>query len=125
VTKINLIVILLTVLVTALAQVCLKIGARLLDHEKLTGFNSETIWYTTKLLFDPVLLTGLTMYAASAITWIWVLSRVDISLAYPYVSLSFVITFVFGIWLFDEPVNAMKLIGTALIMCGCVLITKS
>jgi drug/metabolite transporter (DMT)-like permease len=124
-TKINLVVILLTVLVTALAQVCLKIGSKILEHERLTGFNTESIWYATKTLLDPVLLTGLAMYAASAITWIWVLSRVDISLAYPFVSLSFVITFLFGIWLFNEPVNAMKLIGTAFIIGGCFLITKS
>lgn len=123
--KLNLIVILLTVLLSALAQICLKIGSRVVDHQKITGANLETLVYSVKLLFDPVLLLGLAMYAISAVAWIWVLSKEDISFAYPFVSLSFLITLVFGIWLFGESLTVMKVAGTLLIISGCALITQA
>lgn len=123
--RINLIIILATVLLSALAQVCLKVGAKAVDDRQLSGLNAETLIHVLAVFRDPYIFFGLIMYALSAVSWVWVLSRVDISVAYPFVSLSFLITLAFGVWLFDEPVTAMKISGTFLIMLGCILITRS
>lgn len=123
--RINLIIILATVLLSALAQVCLKVGAKTVDDRQLSGLNTETLTHVLTVFRDPYIFFGLVMYALSAVSWVWVLSRVDISVAYPFVSLSFLITLAFGVWLFDEPVTAMKISGTFFIMLGCILITRS
>jgi drug/metabolite transporter (DMT)-like permease len=123
--RINLIIILATVLLSAMAQVCLKVGATAVDDQRISGLNSETFLHIFAVFRDPYVFLGMVMYALSAVSWVWVLSRVDISVAYPFVSLSFLITLGFGVWLFDEPVTAMKISGTFFIMLGCILITRS
>lgn len=124
-TKLNLLVILLTVLVSALAQLCLKIGAAIINDDKITGLNLDTILYVLGVLFHPALFLGLCMYALSAVSWIWVLSRVDLSVAYPFVSLSFLLTLLFGVLIFNEPLTTMKVVGTSLIILGCVILTRT
>jgi len=110
---------------SALAQVFLKVGALKIPSERFTGVNSETALVFFSVLFSKYIFTGMIIYVFSAAMWIWVLTKVDISLAYPFISLSFIITLGFGVTLFQEPLTAMKLLGTAIIMVGCVVIAKS
>jgi drug/metabolite transporter (DMT)-like permease len=124
-TNSNLVVIIFTVCMSALAQVLLKVGALKIPSERFTGVNSETALAFSSVLFSKYIFTGMIIYVFSAAMWIWVLTKVDISLAYPFISLSFIITLGFGVTLFQEPLTAMKLFGTAIIMIGCVIIAKS
>lgn len=117
--------ILLTVLLSALAQVLLKIGASSVNADGLTGLNLHSLNVFLKLLLDWHIALGFAIYVLSAAMWIWVLTKVDISLAYPFVSLSFLITLGFGVLLFNEPLTLMKSLGTALIIAGCLMITRS
>jgi len=110
---------------SALAQVLLKVGALKIPSERFTGVNSETALAFSSVFFSKYIFTGMIIYVFSAAMWIWVLTKVDISLAYPFISLSFIITLGFGVTLFQEPLTAMKLFGTAIIMVGCVIIAKS
>jgi drug/metabolite transporter (DMT)-like permease len=65
---------------------------------------------------------GLGMYVAGAGLWLLVLSRADISLAYPFVGLGFVLTMLLG-WLFlGEQVGLTRVIGTFLVVAGVYLI---
>jgi drug/metabolite transporter (DMT)-like permease len=121
----NLVVIILTVFMSASAQVFLKIGALKIPSERFTGVNSETALAMLSVIFSKYIFTGMLIYVFSAAMWIWVLTKVDLSLAYPFISLSFIITFGFGVTLFQEPISTMKLLGTAIIMVGCVIIAKS
>ncbi|MEX1034581.1 MAG: SMR family transporter [Sneathiella sp.] len=57
--------------------------------------------------------------------WVWVLSKVDLSIAYPFVGIGFVVTMLFGILLLNENVTPMRIIGTVLIVGGCVLVGRS
>lgn len=68
---------------------------------------------------------GMLIYVFSAGLWIWVLTKVDISLAYPFISFSFIVTLGFGVTLFQEPLTTMKILGTAVIIVGCFILTKS
>jgi drug/metabolite transporter (DMT)-like permease len=110
---------------SALAQVLIKVGALRIPSEKFTGLNGETVMAFFSVLFSKYIFTGMLIYVFSAAMWVWVLTKVDISLAYPFISLSFIITLGFGVTLFQEPLTSMKLLGTAIIIVGCVIITKS
>lgn len=76
-------------------------------------------------LGSPLVWLGLVLYGASAVLWLWVLSRLDVSLAYPLVSLGFVVTFVLGVWWLGEPFSWLRVAGCTLIVLGVAVLAKA
>ncbi|MCF0192591.1 MAG: EamA family transporter [Prevotella sp.] len=68
--------------------------------------------------------TGLLCYGLSMVFWLYVLSVMELSRAYPLVSLGYVFTLVIGYYLLHEPVNMWRVIGVMLIMLGVFFISK-
>ncbi len=73
-------------------------------------------------LTSPLVWLGLVLYGASAVLWLWVLSRLDVSLAYPLVSLGFVVTMVLGVLWLGEPFSWLRVAGCTLIVVGVSLL---
>jgi EamA-like transporter family. len=118
----NLIVILITVFMSACAQLMLKMGASAaLNPSQAVGTN-DVIW---RVIQSPLILSGIFTYGVSVLIWIWVLSRVELSIAYPFVGLSFIFTLLFGVFFLGEAINVAKVAGTVLIILGCVFIANS
>lgn len=74
---------------------------------------------------NPYVIGGLLLYGISAVVWMIVLSRVDLSFAYPMVSLGYVFVVISSKYIFDERVTALRLIGTLVICLGVFLISRS
>lgn len=68
---------------------------------------------------------GLFLYGASAVVWLFVLARLDLSLAYPFVGLGFVATMLLGALVLGEQVTWMRIAGTLLICAGCALVART
>jgi multidrug transporter EmrE-like cation transporter len=68
---------------------------------------------------------GLTCFGLSAVVWLFVLSRIPLSQAYPFVSLGIVVTVVAGATLFGETLMWQTLVGVALIVVGVSLVGVS
>lgn len=82
-------------------------------------------WRTMLVLFsNKYILTGLFMYAVGAIAWLGVLSRWEVSKAYPLVGSGFVLTVLIGLAL-GEQVTALRAAGVALICAGVFLVGQS
>lgn len=78
-----------------------------------------------KTFMHPYIIIGLMMYVISAVSWLVVLSRVNLSFAYPFAGLSYIVV-MFISWRFlHEPVSATRLVGAALIGLGVIFITRS
>ena len=73
-------------------------------------------------LTSPLVWLGLMLYGASALLWLWVLSRLDVSLAYPLVSLGFVVTLALGVLWLGEPFSWLRVAGCTLIVVGVSLL---
>ena len=74
---------------------------------------------------EPHILGGLTCYVISVVVWILALSRVQVSIAYPMLSLGYVVT-AFIAWAFmGEAVSAMRMSGIAVIIVGVFLVARS
>lgn len=73
-------------------------------------------------LSSPLVWLGLMLYGTSAVLWLWVLSRLDVSVAYPLVSLGFVVTLVMGVLWLGEPFSWMRVAGCTLIVMGVSLL---
>jgi multidrug transporter EmrE-like cation transporter len=73
-------------------------------------------------LSSPLVWVGLMLYGASAVLWLWVLSRLDVSVAYPLVSLGFVVTLALGVLWLGEPFSWLRVAGCTLIVVGVSLL---
>lgn len=67
---------------------------------------------------------GLALYGLSAVAWLWVLSRLDVSVAYPLVSLGFVVTFAAGVLWLGEPWSWQRVLGAGFIVVGVLLLAR-
>lgn len=74
------------------------------------------------VLGSPGVWLGLVVYGLSAVLWLFVLARVDLSVAYSFVSLGFLLVMALGAILFGEPITWMKVLGTMLVALGIWLV---
>jgi len=70
----------------------------------------------------PTLYVALAIYGLSTALWIWILSRVPLAEAYPWVAIGVVIVPIMGWWVFGERLNAMFWIGVAFVLVGIIII---
>lgn len=118
----NFAIILISVLLNASAQLFLKKGAEVLNDPNAPE-NIPLLIY--KLLINFHIISGLSCYAISILLWIYALSKVDVSVAYPMISIGFILNTIAAWYLFNEPLGFLKLIGIFFIILGVILISKS
>jgi drug/metabolite transporter (DMT)-like permease len=115
--------ILVTVTLSAFAQLALKLGTQ---SPAVKGAGGEgATGFLVALVTSPGVWIGLAIYGASVLLWLWVLSKTDLSVAYPFVGLSFLVTMMLGAFVLHEPVTPLRVAGTLLIAFGCVLVARS
>ena len=111
------------VLLNAGAQLLLKAGTNALGVISLTRDNwFDTFW---RMGTQGYFVTGVVVYMVSLVVWIMGLSRVPVSVAYPMLSLGYVINAVLAYYLFGEAVTVTKWLGIALIILGVWLVARS
>jgi len=115
--------ILLGVMLNALAQITLKQGMRTIGH---FGFSLDNIFpILVKVGTNPFILAGLVCYVVSVLVWLMVLSRVEVSFAYPLLSVGYIVTAIAGFWLFNENMGLVRWMGILIICLGVYLITRT
>jgi multidrug transporter EmrE-like cation transporter len=110
------------VLLNAGAQLLLKAGVRPLGPIGLQG-TAAAGQVVTALMQLPVL-AGLACYVVSVVLWIVALSRVDVSIAYPMLSIGYVVNAVAAWWLFGETLAVQQGIGIGCILVGVFLLYR-
>lgn len=111
------------VLLNAAAQLLLKAGTNAVGHFEFSLDNLLPVGM--KIAFQPYIMGGMACYAISLVVWIMGLSRVPVSVAYPMLSVGYVLNAVAAWYLFGESLSAQKLIGIGFIVLGVVLVTRS
>jgi multidrug transporter EmrE-like cation transporter len=111
------------VLLNAVAQLLLKAGTNAVGHFAFESGNIIPIGL--KLAFQPYILGGITCYVVSLVVWIMALSRVSVSIAYPMLSIGYVINAFIAYYWFGEALSAQKLLGIGFIVVGVVIVTRS
>jgi multidrug transporter EmrE-like cation transporter len=108
----------------ALAVICvlLSSAAQLAMKRGLGPGGADVAGTYTQAFTSPLVWFGLFLYGASAVLWLWVLSRLDVSLAYPLVSLGFVVTMGLGVLWLGEPFSWVRVAGCTLIVVGVSLL---
>ena len=120
---INFLIILTGVLLNAIAQLLLKAGTNSLG---MLGFGrGEIMAQIVKVISEPHILGGLTCYVFSVGIWIIALSQVEVSIAYPMLSVGYVVNAAAAWYLFGETLSQARLAGIAVIIFGVYLVAKS
>lgn len=82
---------------------------------------ADQLWYIAKLLVNPWIVSALAASFLAALAWMAALSKLDLSHAYPFMSLAFALVTVASAFLFHEPVTGPKIAGIALICIGIIV----
>jgi len=112
-----------TILFTVYGQIVLK--WRIDKYGSLPPEIWDKLLFLFRLLFDPFILSGLLSAFIASLFWMAAMTKFDISFAYPFMSLSFVLVFFISIFLFGEPVNVQKVAGLGLIVLGIIVTSQS
>ncbi len=111
------------VLLNAAAQLLLKAGTNRVGEFAFTLENIVPIG--TRLALSPPILAGLACYVVSVGVWITALSRVPVSVAYPLLSVGYIVNAFAAWYLFGESITAQKLLGIGFIVVGVYLVARS
>lgn len=120
---IALLLVLLGVGLNAAGQLLLKAGTNAVGHFEFHADNLIPV--ALKLALQPWILGGVVCYGISLVVWIMALSRVPVSIAYPMLSIGYVINAFIAYFWFGEALAMQKMLGIGFIMLGVVLITRS
>jgi len=115
--------ILLGVLLNAVAQLCLKAGTTALGLSMPA--RGEIVHTLFRVALEPHIIGGLTCYVISVGVWIAALSRVEVSVAYPMLSIGYVVNALAAWYLFGETLSAQKMLGIVVIIVGVYLVARS
>lgn len=119
--SIDILFVLVSVALSSLSQIALKSG--------MTGVAVQAALQTGRPLAiavavakAPLVVGGLTCFGLSAVVWLFVLSRIPLSQAYPFVALGILVTVTAGAGLFGETISWQAMVGVGLIVVGVTLV---
>ena len=121
--NIAIVYILISVIGGAAGQLLLKRGMSSLGPLTLSVPELGSILW--RIGTNPYVVGGLMVYVGSTLFWLMALSRVELSFAYPFASLSYIVMLVAAWRLFDENISPWRLIGTLVIGAGVLLIART
>lgn len=111
------------VLLNASAQLALKQGMRQVGEFEFRLGNFYSVGLSVAL--NPFVLIGLLCYVFSVVIWLLVLSRVEVSYAYPLLSVGYIVTALAGHYFFSEDITLVRWTGILVICFGVWLITRT
>ncbi len=114
-TSISFIVIIFCVAGISAGQILFKLASRALN-------GGQPLIHA---LVSPYFIFGILIYGAATLAWIWQLSKVDLSRAYPLMTLSFIFVPLMSTYVLGESISPRYWVGLALILLGLYVILSS
>lgn len=111
-----------TVLLTVYGQLMIKWQVGLRPEIAAEGLTARNI---VALLTNPWIISAFAAAFGASLFWMAALSRMPLSKAYPFTALSFPLIALFAVWIFHESFDLNKLAGTALIVAGVLVLSRS
>lgn len=111
------------VMLNAAAQILMKAGTNAVGHFEFSMENILPIGL--KLATEWHIVIALFCYAFSVVVWILALSRVPVSIAFPMLSMAYVVNAVAAYYLLGEPFSATKLAGMGVIILGVIILSRA
>ena len=113
---------LLSIFVGACGQLFMKMGTKSLGG---VSFHAGLIPGLIDIFTCPYIICGLLCAGIGVLLWLTVISKLELSFAYPVVALSYVLILLFGKFVFDERIATVRVLGIVCIMVGVVMISRT
>ena len=113
----------IAIFIGAIGQLLLKFGLNKIGGLTLSRTNFIRLIFT--LFLNPYIVWGVFLYGISAFLWLIGLSNTPLSIAYPLISLSYIVVVLFSWILFYEKITLLKILGLFIICFGVFLLGKS
>ena len=117
--------ILFSVLLSSGAQILFKFGMTRPAVKMALAGPHEPVRMLLAICESPAVFLGMLCFGFGAVVWLFVLAKIPLSSAYPFVALGVAITVGASRFLFDEPVSVTKLIGVGLVVIGVITVGAS
>ncbi|MBU3641074.1 EamA family transporter [Polynucleobacter sp. Fuers-14] len=117
----NFLIILVGVLLNAFAQISLKFGSNAINNY---GAATDISGFLLKFFNLPIVL-GLICYGFSVISWIYALTRVEVSVAYPMLSIGYIVVALLASFFFGEHITYQKIGAMSVIIVGVFLMSRA
>lgn len=114
----ELIILFVAIAMGAVGQIAMKAG--MIRVKTSLGGSVSLVKSLPRIFSDLFVLFGVGIYALSTVLWLWVLSRVPLSFAYPCISVSYIIIIVAGKCVFREKIDGWKIAAIILILAGVI-----
>ena len=117
--------IMVSVSLSAFAQIALKSGMKSPVIQRALADSASRLNAVLAIGLNGWVIFGLALYVLGAMVWLLVLARLDVSQAYPFVGLGFILTMLLGALLLGEDLSATRIAGTLLVVAGVLLVSRS
>jgi multidrug transporter EmrE-like cation transporter len=114
--------IVLTILLTAYGQLVLK--WRMNSLGELPKALLGKLIFLVKAIFDPYIFSSFFAAFIASLTWMAALSKFDLSFAYPFMSMAFVVVLIASYFMLNEPLNFNKIAGMLFIVMGLIIASR-
>ena len=111
--------VLCTVLLTVYGQIVIK--WQVLEAGPFPTDPAEKMQFLGRLLLNPWVISAFITAFLAAVSWMAAMTRLELSHAYPFMSLAFILVMLCSAWFFSEPITPMKVAGIALVVLGLVV----
>ncbi len=111
------------VLLNAFAQLLLKKGMLGIGYFEMQFENLFPM--IKKVAINSYILLGLGSYVISVVIWLLVLARVEVSYAYPFLSVGYVVVTLLGYFIFQESLSWIRVVSISIIIVGVILLSRS
>jgi len=109
----------LTIILTVYAQIVIK--WQVTNAGDLPVDILDKLWFLIGLLLNPWVVSAFFGAFLGSLTWMAALTKLELSHAYPFIGLTFVLVLFISGFLFQEPITLSKLIGVGLVVLGIVV----
>lgn len=119
----NIGIIILSILMSSTAHIFLKKG--MMSHAFNAVKSDSIIGLVWTVGTNPWVIGGMFLHVSALVVWLWALSKVDISFAYPFLALGYVLVSAMAWFWLGEELNSMKILGMGIIIVGILILARA
>lgn len=86
---------------------------------------ADKIWFIAKLLMNPWVLSSIVATFMAGVSWMLALTKFQLSYAYPFTGLIYLFVLVAGYWVFRDNITVGRVVGTAVVLLGTIIIVRA
>jgi multidrug transporter EmrE-like cation transporter len=118
---VNYLLLIVSISLAIVGQILMKQGMIMFGQFPMTQFIQNIF----PMVFQPFVFLGIVAFGVSSLFWLVVISRIQLSLAYPLVSIGYVVTAIYSYYFFNESLTPLRWIGIITICIGVLFISRS